>query len=72
MSQPASLEKLEQIKQATLSDRPLNYTINDWPKYAEDVQEQIRQYYTARGDNHLLQLNCYTFSSMIRSLGPYP
>ena len=54
MSQPASLEKLEQIKQATLSDPQLslvlNYTINGWPKYAKDVPEQIRQYYTVRGD----------------------
>ena len=53
MSQPASLEKLEQIKQATLFDPQLtlvlNYTINGWPKYAKDVQEQIRQYYTVRG-----------------------
>ena len=54
MSQPASLGKLEQIKQATLSDPQLslvlNYTINGWPKYAKDVPEQIRQYYTVRGD----------------------
>ena len=54
MSQPVSLEKLEQIKQATLSDPQLrlvlNYTINGWPKYAKDVPQEILQYYTVRGD----------------------
>ena len=54
MSQPVSLEKLEQIKQATLSDPQLslvlNYTINVWPKYAKDVPEQVRLYCTVRGD----------------------
>ena len=54
MCQPVSPEKLEQIKQATLSDPQLslvlNYTINGWPKYAKDVPEQIRQYYSVRGD----------------------
>ena len=71
MSQPASLKNLEQIKQATLSDAQLslvlNYTINGWPKYAKDVEEQIRQYYRVRGD--LLVVNgkiIYCNSSTIR------
>ena len=54
MCQPVSPEKLEQIKKATLSDLQLslvlNYTINGWLKYAKDVPEQIRQYYSVRSD----------------------
>ncbi|KAL9963006.1 hypothetical protein ACROYT_G032167 [Oculina patagonica] len=75
-SQPASLEKLEQIKQATLSDPQLslvlNYTINGWPKYAKDVPEQIRQYYTVRGDlsvvnGKIIYCNRIVVPSVLRS-----
>lgn len=54
MLQPASNGKLEQIKQATLSDPQLSmvleYTINGWPKHEQDVPEQIRKYYAVRGE----------------------
>ena len=54
MERPASPEKIEQIKCATASDpqlrRVLDYTISRWPKYAKDVQEEIRQYRAVRGE----------------------
>ena len=54
MVRSASHEKLEQIKHSTSSDpqlqRVLEYTVNGWPKYAEDVPEQLRPYYAVRAD----------------------
>ena len=54
MKRPASPEKIEQIKCATVLDpqlrRVLDYTVSGWPKYAKDVPEEIGQYHAVRGE----------------------
>ena len=53
MMRPASMGKMESIKPAISNDlklsRVLDYTVNSWPKYAKDVQEQLRPYHAVRG-----------------------
>ena len=54
MERPASPEKIEQIKCATVSDpqlrHVLDYTVSGWPKYTRDVLEEIYQYHAIRGE----------------------
>ena len=53
MMRPVSMAKMESIKSAIPNDpqpsHVLDYTVNGWPKYAEDVPEQLRPYHAVRG-----------------------
>ena len=53
MMRPVSMGKMESIKPAFSNDlklsHVLDYTVNSWPKYAKDVQEQLRPYHAVRG-----------------------
>ena len=53
MMRLVSMAKMESIKSAISNDpqlsHVLDYTVNDWPKYAKDVPEQLRPSHAVRG-----------------------
>ena len=74
-SKPVSTNKLQEISQATQTDEELRlvleFTKLGWPKRAKDVPEEIKQYFSVRGqlsviDNKLIYRDRLVIPSSMR------